>query len=236
MHRILCLEDSEDTILMLKMAMERYHLVFARTLIEASKLIESDSFSLLLVDIKLPDGNGFEFISGLPGRCKNIPVIFLTACDDFSHKVSAFTLGADDFIAKPFDPRELKLRIDSKLRKVNSLRDNDASFSVGDLLCSPAEQKLSIPGKRSSIDLTSLEFRIFRLLAKEPEKVYSREEILRRVWSHNVAVNDRTVDVHVSNLRKKLKGSVVSIDSVIGSGYRLHSSFEHARRTQAKWP
>lgn len=221
MHRILCLEDSEDSILMIKLSLEGYHLVFARTLEEASRIVKTETFSLLLVDIKLPDGSGIEFVSRLPSRLKEVPVVFLTASGDFSHKVSAFTLGAEDFLSKPIDPRELKLRIDSKLRKAVGDKEKQSTFSVGDLVCSPDEQVVCIKGQTKSIDLTSLEFRIFRLLAKEPKRVYSREEILNRVWSHNVAVSDRTVDVHISNLRRKLKDSTIQIDSVVGSGYRI---------------
>jgi len=221
MYRILCIEDSEDTIVLLQAALDGHRLTFARSVREALKSVEDKSFDLFLVDIELPDGTGLEFVARLPAGLKDRPILFLTGRNDFASKVTAFSLGADDFVAKPFDPQELKLRVDSRLNKKTKLGALGSTFSVGDLICSPQEQRISRQGESKGIDLTSLEFRIFRLLASAPNRIFPREEILSKVWSDSVAVTDRTVDVHVSNLRRKLNGSKVKIETVINTGYRI---------------
>jgi DNA-binding response OmpR family regulator len=226
MFKILCVEDSEDTILLLESALEGHHTVFARTVREALTFVNNVSFDLFLVDIELPDGTGLEFVARLPANLKEKPLLFLTGRQDFAAKVSAFSLGADDYVNKPFDPRELKLRVDSKLHKKATSSNPSRPFSIGNVLCSPQEQRITIKGNGAPIELTSLEFRIFRLLTGAPSRIFPREEILNKVWSDNVAVTDRTVDVHVSNLRKKLTGSNVKIETVIGAGYRIVVSEE----------
>lgn len=221
MYRILCVEDSEDTILLLEHALKGHQVVFARTVREALNYVEKDMFDLFLIDIELPDGTGLEFVARLPVNLKDLPILFLSGRQDFSAKVSAFSLGADDFVPKPFHAEELKLRIDARLRKKAARAGQGGTFTIGDLVCSPQEQRIARNGDNKSIELTSLEFRIFRLLTTTPNRIYQREEILNKVWSGCVAVTDRTVDVHVSNLRKKLTGSKVKIETVIGMGYRV---------------
>lgn len=223
MAQILCIEDSEDTILILVKALNGHNLTFARSIQEAQRALEKESYSLLLVDIGLPDGSGLEFLAEHTDLARKLPVLILTGKQDFASKVLGFSLGCDDFIIKPFDPRELLLRVETRLKK-NILGDHDDTFrTIGDLIYSTQEQRLRKQSDGAIIELTSLEFRIFHLLAKAPNKIFSREEILNRVWTDHVSVIDRTVDVHISNLRRKIANSIVTIDTVIGSGYRISS-------------
>jgi len=223
MNKILCVEDSPETIQILETALTGHHLSFATTIQQALQLLNNDHFNMLLLDVELPDGNGFEVLAVSAERLKNTGVIFLTGRRDFASKVSAFSLGADDFIEKPFDPKELKLRVDSKLRKMSSnTQQGEESYRVGNLVCNPQEQRLyTDQAEKKFIDLTSLEFRIFYLLSRTPNKIFSRAEILDRLWGNSYSVSERAVDVHISNLRKKLLPTNVGIEAVISSGYRI---------------
>lgn len=221
MDRILCVEDAPDVLMILEATLGKPRLTVATTLKDAYTLLQDQKFSLVLLDIELPDGNGLEIMASLNDRLADTPVILLTAKKDFASKASAFSLGADDFVVKPFDPRELKLRVESKLKKIASAAEDRDSFRVGPLVCRLQEQRLFIDGNRRPVDLTSLEVRILHLLSRAPNKIFSRSEILDRVWGDSISVTERAVDVHVSNLRKKLAGSGVGVEAVIGTGYRI---------------
>lgn len=221
MFKIFCLEDSEDTILMLENALCEHQILFARSLHQAKSMIKIDKFDLYIFDVVLPDGCGLEAVSFIPTELKDRPILFLTGKQDYATKLSAFTLGADDFIMKPFDTTDLQLRVNSRLQKRFRLSEQSNSIILGDLVISLNEQRLQVRGNSHSVDLTSIEFRILLLFARAPSRIFSRNEVLERVWTDHVSVIDRTVDVHVSKLRKKLIGSHVSIETVINSGYRL---------------
>jgi len=221
MNRILCVEDSKDSLLLLEEALAGHPLAFATTLREALNLVSRESFDLYLIDIELPDGTGFELLSALSDKARTKPILFLTGRHDFSSKVAAFSLGADDFIVKPFDLKELRLRIESRLRKSRMRDEENSTFSFGNVIGSTQEQRIHKRSDGTSIDLTSLEFRIFRLLANAPNKIFTRDEILNRIWTDSISVSLRTVDVHVSNLRRKLAETGVTIETVIGTGYRI---------------
>jgi DNA-binding response OmpR family regulator len=221
MHKILCVEDADDNLLILQVMLKGYEVVIARSVKEAKEILQRESFSLILLDLGLPDGDGLEIMAELLSATQATPVIVLTGKTDFESKLDAFTLGADDFIVKPFDPKEVRLRIDSKLRKLSTQVQQQESIRVGNLNCQIAEQRIFSLGSKEPIDLTSLEFRLFYLMARTPDKVFSRAEILERVWGTAISVTERTVDVHISNLRKKLEGTDVGIEAVVGLGYRI---------------
>ena len=221
MQKILCVEDAADIAFLLAKLFKTYDVRVAHSLSEARKFLATESFSLILLDIQLPDGSGFDLSAELQDSGKNIPLIFLSAQSDFASKASAFSLGADDYIEKPFDPKELKLRVDAKLRKVQANQASDDSLVIGDVRCVLSEQRIYQQGQTQPIDLTTLEFRLFTLLAKTPQKIFSRSEILERVWGDSISVTERAVDVHVSHLRKKLEATQVTVESVVGSGYRI---------------
>ena len=222
MRRILCIEDGQDTRLLLEATLRNFEVQFADTLAKASHLLSSRKFALALLDIGLPDGSGLDFLADCPEKFENTPVILLTSSSDFASKVSAFSLGADDFIQKPFDPKELRLRVEAKIRKSEHLRGGHALIRVGNLVCDLFEQRAYPFGRQSNeISLTALEFKILVLLAKAPSKIFSRAEILDRVWGAGQSTTERSVDVHVSNVRKKILVTNVDIEGVIGAGYRL---------------
>ena len=200
-------------------------LEWARTQREGAALLQKKEFDLVLLDVMLPDGDGYQLCSILQAQEKfsTTPIIFLTAKNSVPDKVMAFSVGADDFITKPFDSLELRARVESKLRKrERSLQAADVVICNG-LEINKRTQKVSVntSGSVEELDLTPMEFRILLLLASKPNAVMSRDEILDTVWGENVHVYSRSVDTHISKLRKKLGAKGESIVSVHGSGYRL---------------
>lgn len=231
MGRVLCVEDGLDTLAILEATLRGHDLRFARSLREAETALGSgDFFHLVLLDIELPDGSGLDLMTRFAADFEELPVILLTGKTDLSWKAAAFALGAEDFIEKPFAPQELRLRVEAKLRREQRRR----LLHLGTLTCSLDEQRLFKGPQREPVDLTTLEFRIFTLLARTPQKIFTRSEILDRVWGSHVAVTERAVDVHVSNLRKKLEGTGVSIEAVVGAGYRLATPAPAGRARDAQ--
>ena len=218
MKTILCIEDNEDYQLLIRKALKDYRLVSAFSIEQGKEKLSKEDFGLILLDVSLPYGDGFHFFSMLRADAKyqQIPVIFLSAAADVSNKVMAFNLGAEDYITKPVDPVELKARVAARMRRDSTFED---TLRFGDLALSISQQRLVIGDM--SIDLTSKEFRLLRLFLNGPEKIYSRNEILQSIWGADTHVVDRTIDTHISNLRKKIQSSQISIDSIAGEGYRL---------------
>lgn len=225
MRQILCVEDSPEVRLMLETALGDYLLTFATSLREARQAIAASSFSLVLLDIGLPDGSGIELMAERASLLSGVPVIFLTGRDDLASKASAFSLGAEDFIRKPFDPIDLRLRLDARIRKASEGVSSRGFVRFGSVTCRTEEQKITW-GTNEGGHVTSIEARLFAVMAQTPQKIFTRTELLDRVWGQGISVSDRVVDVHISKLRKKLAGSGVSIESVTGTGYRICESKE----------
>ena len=219
MKTILCIEDNEDYQLLIRKALKDYRVVSALSIEQGKEKLAKEQFELILLDVTLPDGDGFHFFSMLRADVKfqQIPVIFLSAAADVSNKVMAFNLGAEDYITKPVDPVELKARVAARTRKADASFEDTLRF--GDLALSISQQRLVIGD--ISVDLTSKEFRLLRLFLNGPERIYSRNEILQSIWGTDTHVVDRTIDTHISNLRKKIQSSQIAIESVAGEGYRL---------------
>lgn len=226
MHSILLVEDSVDAYNLVKRAIGgSLHLEWTKSLAEATAILQKKAFDLILLDVMLPDGDGFRLCSVLQtdDQLKNIPVIFLTAKNSVSDKVLGFSVGADDFISKPFDPLELKARVESRLRKRDRERVESDILRIGELEINKSTQKVQIleNGQAMDVDLTPIEFKLLLFLCKEINKVYSRDEILNSVWGESIHVYARSVDTHISKLRKKLGSKAGYIESVHGSGYRF---------------
>ncbi len=217
MHNVLLVEDSSDAFNLVKRALgSSVHLEWAKSLGEASRTLQNKNFDLILLDVMLPDGDGYRLCSILQtdDQLKNVPVIFLTAKNSVSDKLLGFSVGADDFISKPFDGLELKARVDSRLRKRDRERMESDILKLGDVEINKSTQKVQIfeNGQATDVDLTPIEFKLLLFLCKEVNKVYSRDEILNSVWGESIHVYSRSVDTHISKLRKKL-GSKASYGS-----------------------
>jgi two-component system phosphate regulon response regulator PhoB len=226
MTEILVVEDNAEMKILIEGALDDYHLFFASTLKEAAQFLSKKKYSLILLDLGLPDGDGFKLLTELTSNAenRNLPVIILSGKSETANKVMAFSIGAEDFISKPFDPIELKARVAAKIKKSQQMAEKSEIIKIADLTINIPKQKVWISqksGSQQEVDLTSLEFRLLITLAKSPERVYSREFLLDAVWGKAINITDRTVDTHIGHLRKKLSGSKTKIDTVIGSGYRF---------------
>lgn len=187
--------------------------------------------ALLLLDVMLPDGSGFDLcqkIRSLDGPAGQVPIIFLTAKGEPMDKLRGFNLGVDDYIVKPFDPNELIARIRAVLRRTNGTikaheesRDQPAKpkgLEIGGLVIDLHSYKVTVDGVR--IDLTPKEIDLLYFLATNPNRVFTREDLLMHVWKFDFNGGTRTVDAHVKNLRKKLGShSSWSIETMWGIGY-----------------
>ncbi len=176
---------------------------------------------LVVLDLMLPDADGLDLCKELKQDAKtaNVPVIMLTARGDEFDRVLGLELGADDYITKPFSPKELVARVKAVLRR-HEKRTETRTVELGpDATIDLNRFEVTVNGRKA--DLTTTEFKILAILAERRGWVFSRDEILSRLWGTEKAVLDRTVDVHITNLRKKLKRAGKLIRNVRGVGYKL---------------
>jgi DNA-binding response OmpR family regulator len=224
--RILLVEDSPaDQKIVVAALGKKFTVAVAGSVAEARRELARAQFDLILLDVELPDGNGFRFFSDL--RCeeatKDIAVFFLTMKSDAPDEVMGFVLGADDYIAKPADPLKLRARVEARLRKLEERREEEAVFSSGALKLDFAVQRaFRTSGEGDcALELTPHEFKLLAFFLRHEDHVLSRDQLIERVWGTGTNVIDRTVDMHVSNLRKKLSGSGFTVAAVRGVGYRF---------------
>lgn len=225
-HKILLIEDTKEIYKMVSQSLNYIaDLSWAQTIAEAKDFVHKDQFDLILLDVQLPDGNGIDFCVELQsaGTTLQTPIFFLTASDTLSEKVMGFSAGADDYIVKPFSPIELKARVESKLRKNDILRQVSDVLTWDEIKINKNKQEVEIlvDGKFQKVDLTALEFKLLIYLATSPNDVFSRDEILNEIWGNDIHVYSRSVDTHISKLRKKLGPVSYLIKSIHGSGYKF---------------
>ena len=191
---------------------------------EAEAIIRDVRPDLILLDWMLPDLSGTALARKLraDARMKDIPIIMLTARAQESDKVEGLEAGADDYITKPFSPKELMARIKAVLRR-RAPQLTDDLIEVGGLRLDPASHRVS--GNGSDINLGPTEFKLLHFFMTHPERVYSRVQLLDQVWGDHVFVEERTVDVHIRRLRAALEATRFDhlIETVRGTGYRLHA-------------
>ena len=202
-----------------------HHVVRAGDAETAQRIVRDALPDLILLDWMLPGMSGVEFAKRLRGeeRTRSIPLIMLTARGEETDKVLGLESGADDYITKPFSPRELVARIKAVLRRRAPETTEDA-VDLGGLRLDPATHRLAAGG--NPITLGPTEFRLLRFLMTYPERVHGRPQLLDRVWGDHVFIEERTVDVHIKRLRAALQpvGCADMIETVRGAGYRLTSS------------
>jgi len=176
--------------------------------------------TLVVLDVMLPGMSGFEICRHLRASNNQVPVIMLTAKDDDIDKILGLELGADDYLTKPFNPRELIARIKAVLRRNNlKKRTEEVIIKAGDITINMQRREVTVDGK--PVFLRTQEFELLRVLAEEPGRVYSRDQLLYLAWGYDFAGQTRTVDVHIAQLRKKLEASSVHLETVTGFGYKL---------------
>jgi DNA-binding response OmpR family regulator len=163
--------------------------------------------------------DGFEVCRRLRAVDNQVAIILLTARDEDMDKVLGLELGADDYLTKPFNPRELVARVRAILRRAERASQPGAPISLNDLSIDPVRHEVHLGGR--SLDLRTQEFELLLILAGQPGRVFTREQLLQQAWGFDFYGQTRTVDVHIAQLRKKLSGSSVNIMTVTGIGYKL---------------
>lgn len=221
--KILVIEDEQAIREMIGFALRRegYEIMEASSVAAADALLADKLPDAMLVDWMLPDVSGVEFLrrAKQDERLQDIPAIMLTARSEEDDKITGLDAGADDYISKPFSPRELMARIRSVLRR--SGQSEDPILSLGDLSLDVGSHRVSFQG--NTIDLGPTEYKLLHFLIQHPDRVYSRTQLLDHVWGHNAYVEERTIDVHVLRLRKILAphGCDKMLQTVRGAGYRF---------------
>lgn len=230
-HTILVVDDETSIREMLVISLESagYNVLQAENAKTAHSLVLDKHPDLILLDWMMPVTTGLELIRRLKRdeMTDHIPVIMLTAKAEESSKISGLDSGADDYIAKPFSPRELLSRVKAILRRVSREELKD-TIVVGDLEFDPLEHRISIAG--NLINLAPTEFRLLQFFLTHQERVYSRDQILDYVWGKNVYLDERTVDVHIRRLRKAISvaGHDEYVQTVRGAGYRFSTQLQKA--------
>ncbi len=224
MKRILLVEDCEEVHVMVVQALQSIaEVVWAANLATAREMMKQSNFDVFLLDVELPDGQGFDLCTTIQSLNPHSPIFFLTAHSELSDKIMGFAVGADDYITKPFYPIELRARIEARLKKMDLLKFTSDVMKWKFLTINKARQEVHVTEgvKQIKVDLTSLEFKLLTYLANRPHEVIHRDELLNQLWGTDVHVYARSVDTHVSKLRKKLGNSSRSIQSVHGTGYKF---------------
>lgn len=224
-YKVLIVEDESDINELLVKILEEaeYQTVQAFSGTEAKLLLEKNVPDLILLDLMLPGISGEELLHDIrENKHYNVPVLILSAKNSLGDKVSLLKDGADDYITKPFEPEEVVARVQSALRRIGKESSSKRILTYKDLQLDPQARKVKIDG--TELELTVHEYDILYLFIQNPEKVYSRESLYELVWHGGYYGENNTVNVHVSNLRKKLKeaGSKEDyIQTVYGIGFKL---------------
>jgi DNA-binding response OmpR family regulator len=220
---VLVVEDESAIADVVEMYLEQagFRVRWASSAAEAARQVEDPNVDLILLDLTLPDSDGAELFRQIRTR-RSIPVIMVTARDAEADRVLGLELGADDYVTKPFSPRELVARVRAVLRRGESAQPAiDTPIALGDLRIDPLSREVTAGDE--SVDLTRMEFDLLAYLLGRPGRVFSRTQLLEAVWGYPGGVDSRTVDVHVAQLRRKL-GERCPVRTVRGVGYKAESA------------
>jgi len=223
-QKILIIEDEPDIrkTLEYNISREGYKVVCASSLSEGKEQINSSDFSLILLDLMLPDGSGLDLCREIKSDKdkSSTPIIILTAKDDEVDKVVGFELGADDYVTKPFSVRELILRIKAVLKRGAEKKETlEVQRQFGELIMDIDSHEVFVNNEQ--IILTALEFRLLRQLVDRRGRVQSRDQLLSDVWGYSSEVTTRTVDTHIKRLREKLGTMGKYVQTIRGVGYKF---------------
>ncbi len=219
---ILLVDDEPSIISLARMYLEReqFRIETAADGEAALEAVHRLNPTLAVLDVMLPKLDGFEVCRRLRAENQSVAIIMLTARDEDIDKILGLELGADDYLTKPFNPRELVARVKAILRRAERAAAPDsAPLRLGSLTVDAARREALIGDQ--TLDLRTQEFELLQTLAAQPGRVFTREQLLQQAWGFDFYGQTRTVDVHIAHLRKKLSGSSVSIETVTGIGYKL---------------
>lgn len=219
---ILIVDDEPNILHLVKMYLERdnFRTIAVGDGLMAIETIQKNKPDLVILDVMLPKMDGFDLCRRLRSEGNQVPIIMVTARDDDIDKILGLELGADDYLTKPFNPRELVARVRAVLRR-DAVKNSDpqSPIQIGDLEIDLAGREISVKGK--PVDLRTQEFEVLKILAENKGTVLSREQLLSKAWGYDFYGQTRTVDVHIAQIRRKLAHSKVKIETVTGIGYKL---------------
>lgn len=223
MNELILLVDDEPSIIQLaRMYLERegFRTESVNDGEAALQAVAQRHPALVVLDVMLPKLDGFDVCRRLRASQSDVPILMLTARDEDIDKILGLELGADDYLTKPFNPRELVARVKAILRRGNRTGSDSANpLQIGDLTIDPARREVRLDSR--ALELRTQEFDLLLTLAEHHGFVLSREQILQKAWGFDFYGQTRTVDVHVAHLRRKIEGSSVKIETVTGVGYKL---------------
>lgn len=220
--KILLIEDDETLSMGIEYSLknEGHDVIVANKISSARSIESSESFDLILLDVTLPDGNGYEFCKEIR-RKSDIPIIFLTACDEEVNVVLGLDLGADDYLTKPIRVRELIARINAVFRRKNVNRDTSDKIIYKDLTILPL--KFEVYKGKNKLQLTSVEYKLMLMMIENKGNVLTRKQLLEKLWDvEGNFVEEKTLNVYIKRLREKLgeNDSISYIETIRGIGYR----------------
>jgi len=219
---ILLVDDEPSIVQLARMYLERdnFRVESAGDGEAALEAVRRLSPQLVVLDVMLPRLDGLEVCRRLRAENNPVAIIMLTARDEDIDKILGLELGADDYLTKPFNPRELVARIKAILRRAERVTQPDAApIHLADLTIDPVRREARITDQ--NLELRTQEFELLLILVGHPGRVFTREQLLQQAWGFDFYGQTRTVDVHIAHLRKKLAGSPISIETVTGIGYKL---------------
>jgi DNA-binding response OmpR family regulator len=223
--KILVADDEANIVQLLRLYLreEGYEVVAAHDGRQAIERFHAESPDLVLLDLMMPEVGGFEVCQEIR-KTSDVPVIMLTARSDDVDKIVGLEMGADDYVTKPFNPREVVARVKANLRRRDwdaaaAREDSQGPVTVGDITLDPASREVAVAG--SSVRLRQREFDLLAAFLRHPNVVLDRERLLSMVWGEDYYGDPRTIDVHVAWLRDKLSAGSPKIETVWGVGYKL---------------
>lgn len=223
-HKILIVDDEPEIceILEFNLVSEDFQVVVAYSAEEADKYLD-DTYSLILLDVMMGGISGYKFAEKIRKQGKTLPIIFLTAKSGENEMLTGFSVGGDDYITKPFSIKEVVARIKAVIKRTpkNGVFDLPAKLDFPGLSIDTVLKELKINNER--VILTKKEFEIILLLSQNPDRIFSREDIIENLWKDTPFITVRTVDVHITRLRKKLGDCAYMISNRSGYGYRFNA-------------
>jgi two-component system phosphate regulon response regulator PhoB len=234
-HRVLVVDDEPDItgLVAYHLAKAGYRVSTAATGTEALRSARQERPDLIVLDLMLPGVSGYDVLAELRRReeTRDVGVILLTARKEEPDRIRGLKLGADDYLAKPFSPQELVLRVGAVLRRLSAPPvASGGALTAGPITLDPNAHRVTVDGK--DIVLTATEFKLLRTLMEREGRVQSRSQLLQVVWHAQADIQTRTVDMHVQRLRAKLGVGGAYIDTVRGVGYRFREPSAPVRRTR----
>jgi DNA-binding response OmpR family regulator len=223
MKKILVVDDEKKIVEIVKAYLEKdgFQIVTAYDGQKALEAVRSERPDLMVLDLMLPDVSGWEVCRAVR-KDSNLPIIMLTARDEVTDKIVGLEMGADDYVTKPFDPKELVSRIRAVLRRIENVRAPTKTITLGELVLDVDKRTLRVASK--NIEVTQIEFDILKVLAESPGRVYSRLQLLDKIQDDAYEGYERTIDSHIKNIRKKIESDPDHphfILTVYGVGYKM---------------